>query len=171
LRLVLGLERDSLVVAVANGLAEAVAVSPAAAGPESAASTRALLEQGEEGAVPPSRLRPEDFDPYSSAPRSWRERDADLRLVGIIADSDGTVLVPGREAPTGSVLTWVRDHVYPAAAVTDMAVVQLDRGGRHFGQVAAGEEIGIGDRVRLVPRRLHEGGDVVQYFWKVAPCR
>ena len=29
----------------------------------------------------------------------------------------------------------------------------------------------IGDRVELVPRRLHEGGDVIQYFWKVKPCR
>jgi uncharacterized OB-fold protein len=37
--------------------------------------------------------------------------------------------------------------------------------------VAAGEEVEIGREVRLVPRRLHSGGGLVQYFWKVSPCR
>jgi hypothetical protein len=170
MRMLLGLDRDSLVVAIANGLVEGIEVRPGEGAPEAVAAARAALDGGEEGAVPAPRLRPEDFAPYSSAPRSWRERDADLRLAGIVADDDERP-VPGRSAPTGSVVTWVRDHVYPAAPVTDMAVVQLDGGGRHFGQVAAGEEVGIGDRVQLLPRRLHEGGDVVQYFWKVAPCR
>jgi uncharacterized OB-fold protein len=52
-----------------------------------------------------------------------------------------------------------------------MVAVDLPSGSRFFGQVAAGETIAIGDRVRLVPRRLHSGGEMVQYFWKAEPCR
>jgi uncharacterized OB-fold protein len=52
-----------------------------------------------------------------------------------------------------------------------MAVVAIDEGGRFYGQLVPWGEAGVGDRVRLVPRVLHRGGDVVQYFWKVEPCR
>ena len=170
LRILLGLDEDLFAVAIADGLAESIAVSPGPAAGEGIALARKAVESGVEGPLPSRRNPPEDFAPFNSPPRAWRERDVDLRLAGIANRGDGEP-VPGRRAPTGTVITWVRDHVYPAAPVTDMAVVQLDDGGRHFGQVAAGEEVGIGDRVQLVPRRLHEGGDVVQYFWKVAPCR
>ena len=34
-------------------------------------------------------------------------------------------------------------------------------------QVVPSASVEIGDRVRLVPRRLHLGGGAVQYFWKV----
>jgi uncharacterized OB-fold protein len=64
-----------------------------------------------------------------------------------------------------------RDHVYPDAAVTTMAVVAIEGGGRFYGQAIPSAEVAVGDRVRLVPRVLHRGGDVVQYFWKVEPCR
>ena len=49
-----------------------------------------------------------------------------------------------------------------------MAVVELDGGGRFYGQVVPSARVAIGDRVRLVPRRLHDGGGAAQYFWKVA---
>jgi uncharacterized OB-fold protein len=48
-----------------------------------------------------------------------------------------------------------------------MAVVELDGGARFYGQVVPSGTVEIGQRVRLVPRRLHLGGDAVQYFWKV----
>jgi uncharacterized OB-fold protein len=61
--------------------------------------------------------------------------------------------------------------VYPGADTVDMAVVGLTDGSRFYGQVTAGEEIEIDQEVRLVPRRLHEGGGVAQYFWKVKACQ
>jgi uncharacterized OB-fold protein len=61
--------------------------------------------------------------------------------------------------------------VYPAAAVTEMVAVSIDGGGRFFGQVTMGDHVEIDDRVELVPRRLHHGGGVVQYFWKAKPCQ
>ncbi|MCW2993994.1 MAG: hypothetical protein JWQ18_1489, partial [Conexibacter sp.] len=143
---------------------------PTAAGAEAAAAARALLEAPalREIAAPAPAAVPADFHPYHSIPRSWRERGADLRLEGILPPG---APVPGRSNPTGTVVTWTADRVYPAAPVTGMAIVDVDGGGRFFGQVCAGEEVEIGSRIRLVPRRLHSGGDVVQYFWKVSPCR
>jgi uncharacterized OB-fold protein len=70
---------------------------------------------------------------------------------------------------SGTVVTETRDHVYPAGKVTGMAVVELDGGGRFYGQVVPSARVAIGDRVRLVPRRLHDAGGAAQYFWKVAP--
>jgi hypothetical protein len=174
LRLVCGLDAPSYVLAVAGGMADHILVEPQAAGPEIAA---AALRDVQDGGRPLERapLRPDppkDFTPFVSIARAWRERGVDLRLEGILDPrADGTPRVPARDASTGTVLTWVRDHVYPAAKLTDMAVVDIDDGGRFYGQVAAGEEIAIGDQVRLVPRRLFEGGGMVQYFWKVAACR
>jgi uncharacterized OB-fold protein len=71
---------------------------------------------------------------------------------------------------TGKVITEARDHVYPGGAVTGMAVVEMDGGGRFYGQVIPSETVAVGDRVRLVPRVLHCGGGVIQYFWKVSRC-
>ena len=51
-----------------------------------------------------------------------------------------------------------------------MAVVTLEDGARFYGQVAAGDAVEIGQEIRLVPRRLHAGGGLVQYYWKVASC-
>jgi uncharacterized OB-fold protein len=48
-----------------------------------------------------------------------------------------------------------------------MAVVDLDGGGRFYGQVVPSATVEIGTRVRLVPRRLHDGGGAAQYFWKI----
>ncbi len=70
---------------------------------------------------------------------------------------------------SGTVFTQTRDHVYPLGGPQSMAVVSLDGGGRFYGQVIDGMDVVIGDRVSLVLRRLHLGGGVPQYFWKVAP--
>lgn len=167
LRMVCSLDRRHRALALAGGMGDAVLVAP---GPGAQVAVRSVESRlAAEGCVidrlPSSP--PTDFDPYYSVPRSWRERATDLRLEGILpADSSA----PGREPQVGTVLTWVRDHVYPAQPVTDMAVVELDGGSRFFGQVAVGQSVTIGDRVTLVPRRLHEGGGIAQYFWKVASC-
>jgi hypothetical protein len=174
MRLVCALDAPSYVMAVAGGMADYVRVEPQAAGAEVAAAALRDVEEGgrQVDRAPLAGEPPGDFTPFVSIARAWRERGMDLRLEGIIDPAaDGTPRVPAREDATGTVVTWVRDHVYPGAKLTDMAVVDVDGGGRFYGQVASGEEVAIGDQVRLVPRRLFEGDGMVQYFWKVAACR
>ena len=182
-RLVLDLGRAQVVVAGAGGLAEAVASEPAAGADDVAARARAVL------AAPRSDTPPEPVDwsqltPYASGPRSWRERSQDLRLEGRRCGGCGRVLFPppptcphcgSRElvpellARAGTVVTETRDRAYPVSRSTGMAVVELDGGGRFYAQVIPSARVEIGDRVRIVPRRLHDGGAAAQYFWKLAP--
>jgi hypothetical protein len=178
LRLLLSLNGPAMLIAASGGFGDACLVEP---GDDAADLAAAVEEQVAAGREVPSIPPPPGqagFDPYVSAPRAWRERGQDLRLEGVVRD--GKVLYPppaGVEgerralARTGSVLTCTRDHVYPGADTLQMAVVALDDGARFYGQVVAGEEVEIGQSVRLVPRRLHVGGGLVQYFWKVSPCR
>jgi hydroxymethylglutaryl-CoA synthase len=185
LRLVCGLDAPRVVLAAAGGLADSLTVIPAPAADATAASLRARAAGGVDRDTPVPAPSGEGFEPYSSGPRAWRERGQDLRLEGVRygerlffpppaappaddPDATGEVVALAR---TGTVLTQTRDHVYPGGDVTGMAVLDLDDGARFYGQVIMGEQVDIGDRVRLVPRRLHEGGGVVQYFWKAAPCR
>jgi uncharacterized OB-fold protein len=183
LRIACGLDGESLVVAVAGGIGESVRVRP-----EPDADSRSVVERALGGAdrdAPVAVPSGAGFDPYASGPRAWRERGQDLRLEGVrygehLCYPPPAAAPPGHadDAPvvtplarTGTVLTHARDHVYPGGEVTQMVVLDLDDGARFYCQMATGEEAEIGDRVRLVPRRLHQGGGVVQYFWKAAPCR
>ncbi len=74
-----------------------------------------------------------------------------------------------RLARTGRVVTFTRDHVYPLGGPMSMTVVDLDGGGRFYGQTAGDVPLEIGMGVRLVPRVLHRGGGLPHYFWKVVP--
>jgi hydroxymethylglutaryl-CoA synthase len=178
LRLLLSLHGPAMLVAASGGLGDSCFVEPSDDAAELAAAVEEQIAGGREvPSIPPPPAQA-GFDPYVSGPRAWRERGQDLRLEGVVRD--GRVLYPppagieGERRPLarrGSVLTCTRDHVYPGADTLQMAVVALDDGARFYGQVAAGEEVEIGQKVRLVPRRLHSGGGLVQYFWKVSPCR
>jgi hypothetical protein len=157
---------------MSNGLGEAVHVQPSPGAATLAEGVREAAEHGgREADRPIADPTAADFDPYASGPRAWRDRDVDLRLRGIVGPPDGLSPVPGRRAPEGVVIARTEDHVYPAAKVTGLATATMDDGGQFYGQVAIGEQVAIGDRIRLVPRRLHHGGGMVQYFWKVTPCR
>jgi hydroxymethylglutaryl-CoA synthase len=178
LRLMLSLHGPAMLVAASGGLGDSCFVEPSDDAAELAAAVEEQIAGGRDVASitpPPAQA---GFDPYMSGPRAWRERGQDLRLEGVVRD--GRVLYPppagieGERRPLarrGRVLTCTRDHVYPGADTLQMAVVALADGSRFYGQVAAGEEVEIGREVRLVPRRLHSGGGLVQYFWKVSPCR
>jgi uncharacterized OB-fold protein len=74
-----------------------------------------------------------------------------------------------RLARTGTVLTHSLDALYAAPDATHMVVVELDGGGRFYGQAARGcaPLLDIDDPCRLVLRRLHSGGGLPHYFWKV----
>ncbi|MCY4622797.1 MAG: OB-fold domain-containing protein [bacterium] len=119
------------------------------------------------------------FTPYSSQAMAYRERSQTFRLLAARNTETGGVVFPpppaassaGFEpfhlARTGTVVTFARDHMFPLGGPLSMAVVELDGGGRFYGQVADRLEVEIGDRVELVLRRLHDGGDVPNYFWKI----
>ena len=129
----------------------------------------------------PSPVDLDDLHPYASEPRAWRERRADLRLEAVRDPATGETFfppiprTPGRRldtvrlARTGTVVTFTRDHVYPLGGPMSMTVVDLDGGGRFFGQTAGDLALEIGMKVRLVPRLLHRGGGLPHYFWKVVP--
>jgi uncharacterized OB-fold protein len=182
LRLLLGLEKSGYVVATAGGLVDAVRHEPKEGAAELAARTLAEVEGGMDVKSEPPRPELVGIDMWSSAPRAWRERGQDLRLEGIEVDGrkvypppaavgGATSGTPFRLSRDGTVLTQTVDRVYPLGSETGMAMVDLDDGVRFYGMVIAGEKVEIGNRVRLVPRRMHTGGGVAQYFWKVAPCR
>ncbi len=69
----------------------------------------------------------------------------------------------------GRVFTFTHEHYVPTPTPpVTMAVVDLDGGGRILVQFAdtPPDEVKAGARVRLVPRRLHMGGGVPNYYWK-----
>jgi uncharacterized OB-fold protein len=182
-RILLALKAGGPVVAAGNGLAEALAVRPGPGADALAAAARAALEAPRR-TEPPEGVDWSRLSPYQSSPRAWRERGQELRLEGMRCGGCGRLvypqrptcpecgsreLAPERLARAGTVVTETRDHAYPAGKVTGMAVVDLDGGGRFYGQVVPSARVRIGDRVRLVPRRLHDGAGMAQYFWKVRP--
>jgi uncharacterized OB-fold protein len=182
-RLLVGLGSGARLVAGASGRVEELDVEPLDGAGTVADAAWKVLERERRDEAP----APVDWSalaPYQSAPRAWRERGQDLRLEGLRCASCGRLVYPQRPTcpacqsreltverlpRSGTVVTETRDHVYPAGKVTGMAVVELDGGGRFYGQVVPSARVAIGDRVRLVPRRLHDGGGAAQYFWKVAP--
>lgn len=173
---------DEIPAAVsAGGITHTFRFVAAADAPARAAQALRALELGIDGPVPKGPDL-DAFDPYTSQPRAWRERGMDLRLEGLRDPATGEVLFPApppssttahlepfRLGRSGRVFTFTRDHVFPFGAPLTMAVVELDGGGRFFGQVVDGQDVEIGQDVDLVLRRLHSGGGMPQYFWKISP--
>jgi uncharacterized OB-fold protein len=168
-----------LATASAGGVSHGLRFEAGPDMPAVAMRARANLEAGTES--PPPQAPDEDaFDPFTSQAGSRRERGATYRLEARRDPATGEViyppppaaiaahLEPTRLARTGTVLTFARDHVFPMGGPLTMAVVSLDGGGRFYGQVAGGGTVAIGDRVQLVLRRLHSGGGLPHYFWKVS---
>jgi uncharacterized OB-fold protein len=179
---VLGLDAPQTILAAAGGLAEALRVEPGdGAGGILERARAAVARPRDDGKA--QAIDWDGIDPYTSGPRSWRERGQDLRLEGGRCGSCGRLVFPyparcphcgsadlstERLARTGVVVTETRDHAFPMSRSTQMAVVDLDGGARFYGQVVPSGSVAAGQRVSLVPRRLHTGGGAVQYFWKVS---
>ncbi|HEY0410460.1 MAG TPA: OB-fold domain-containing protein, partial [Candidatus Dormibacteraeota bacterium] len=133
------------------------------------------------------RIGAEPLSPYTSAALLWREGGDELRLRGsecpacgwfayprrpLCPACGGRDLVDRRLRRRGAVVTWTEDHVFPSPEPpTVMAVAEMEGGGRFCGQMAGSAPGGLrtGLPVRLVLRRLHEGGGIVHYFWKLLP--
>ena len=169
-----------MVASSAGGITRSVKFTAGSGFP--AAAKRAIDEtQGGLEGGPPEEPDESVFDPYMSQPTAYRERAQTYRLEAARDPASGEVIFPAPPAPsraglevfhlgrTGKVVTFARDHVYPLGSPLTMAAVDLDGGGRFFGQVVDGLHVDIGDSVELVLRRLHQGGGVPNYFWKIQP--
>lgn len=77
-------------------------------------------------------------------------------------------------ARTGRIYTYTLDYLNPGPIQPlIMGVADLHDGSRFYGQMTdvKPDEVRVGMEVVLVLRRLHEGGDFVNYFWKLKPRR
>jgi 3-hydroxy-3-methylglutaryl CoA synthase/uncharacterized OB-fold protein len=131
--------------------------------------------------------------PASSPLIEWREQAQDIRLHGSKCRACGTVQYPmarvcincqARDqmdrvplARRGTVFTFTVDELAAdnnpgvGEGPVPMAVVDLEDGARIFVQVAdlPPYDTRVGMEVELVFRRLHEGGDYINYYWKARP--
>ncbi len=118
----------------------------------------------------------------------WKELRQDVRLYGSRCEVCGLVQYPQARVcigcraqdrtveqklgKRGTVFTFTIDHLASAlVSPLAMVVVDLDGGGRLYLQatdVAPGE-VRVGARMALTFRRLHEGGENRNYFWKARP--
>lgn len=127
---------------------------------------------------------PEGTGIWTSPAKLRREAPELLRLTGHRDAGTGAVAFPyswshdglgsGTTEPvplarTGSVLSHNLDRLFAPGRDVQMIVVELDGGGRFFGQSVAAPRrwAEVGDRVRLLLRRLHSGNGLPHYFWKV----
>jgi hydroxymethylglutaryl-CoA synthase len=130
----------------------------------------------------------ENLVPYSTPVYVWREKEANIRLVGQRCKKCQAVQFPHRHICTncrsreeleptplermGTIFTFTHDYVFPNEfGPVTMVVIDLDGGGRIFTQMTDYDPsyVKIGDRVRLSFRKLHEGGGYPNYFWKAVP--
>ena len=130
----------------------------------------------------------EEIVPFSPYPLVWREQHTNMALYGARCNKCGTFAFPParvckncdarddftREklARTGTVYTFVKDHLYPNAdPPTVMMSTDMDGGGRLYAQLtdAPADSAAVGMRVELCWRRLHRGGGRINYFWKFRP--
>lgn len=120
----------------------------------------------------------------------FKELKQDVRLYGSRCRSCGTVQYPlahvciqckAREQledvklqRRGTVFTFTVDHLIANLEhPLPMAVVDLEGGGRLYLQVTdfLDHEVQVGAPMVLTYRRLHEGGNNYNYFWKARPPR
>lgn len=170
--------RDMVVASSAGGISHAVRITTGSRFADIRQQAVDEISGGLRGKRPAD---PDEstFSPFSSHAMAYRERSQTFRLLAARNTETGEVVFPpppaassaGFEpyhlARSGTVVTFARDHVFPFGGPLSMAVVELDGGGRFYGQVADRLEVEIGDRVELVLRRLHDGGNVPNYFWKI----
>jgi uncharacterized OB-fold protein len=124
---------------------------------------------------------------FTALPVMEREERQDLRLYGQRCSACGAVQYPrrrvcwqcsGKELPDhrlsrrGRVFTFTKDHLVPSPdPPTVMVAADLDGGGRFYTQLTDGDPdaVTFDLPVELTFRRFHEGGGLVNYFWKFRP--
>ena len=124
---------------------------------------------------------------FTGLPVLQREADQDLRLRGQRCRGCAAVQYPRRRvcwrcsgtefaehalARRGRIFTFTRDHLVPTPdPPTVMAAADLEDGARFYTQVTDCDAatVAVDLPVELTFRRFHEGGDLVNYFWKFRP--
>jgi len=125
------------------------------------------------------------YDAFSSLPLLWRENRQNMRLYGVKCQHCNTVHFPQRRvchacgtkdgmdpyklSRRGTIFTYTNDYLYlNPDPPSSLAAIDLEGGGRFFGQVtdADPEDIKIGQEVELSFRKIHDGQDIPNYFWK-----
>jgi 3-hydroxy-3-methylglutaryl CoA synthase len=124
---------------------------------------------------------------FTGLPVLQREELQDLRLYGqrcaacgavqyprrhVCWQCSGTAFADHRLARRGRVFTFTRDHLVPSPdPPTAMVAADLEGGGRFYTQMTDCDPatVTIGMPVELTFRRFHEGGALVNYFWKFRP--
>lgn len=125
---------------------------------------------------------------FSSVPAMVREERQNFRLYGQRCADCGAVSYPRRHlcwqcssnrlsdhrlSRQGRVFTFTRDHLVPNPdPPTVMVAADLEGGGRFYAQLTDADPaaVAIDMPVELTFRRLHEGDDYVNYFWKFRPA-
>lgn len=125
---------------------------------------------------------------FSSVPTMVREERQNFRLYGQKCRDCGAVSYPRRHlcwqcsssaldehkiARRGHVFTFTKDHLVPNPdPPTVMVSADLEGGGRFFAQLTDCDPASVGFEmpVELCFRRIHEGEDYVNYFWKFRPA-
>lgn len=125
---------------------------------------------------------------FSSVPTMVREERQNFRLYGQKCRDCGAVSYPRRHlcwkcsssqlddhkiSRRGRVFTFTKDHLVPNPdPPTVMVSADLEGGGRFFAQLTDCDPAAVGFEmpVELTFRRIHEGEDYVNYFWKFRPA-
>lgn len=130
----------------------------------------------------------EELAPEASPVLSWREREDILHLSGQRCTVCSAIQFPRRRIcwkcrakdsfvdfpleRSGRVYTFTADYLYPNPfGATIMAVIDVTGGGRLYTQMTdcSRDDVHIGVPVELCLRRLHQGGEFNNYFWKARP--
>jgi hydroxymethylglutaryl-CoA synthase len=124
---------------------------------------------------------------FTALPVMQREEAQDLRLHGQRCQACGAVQYPRRHAcwrcagkalgehalaRRGRIFTFTRDHLVPSPdPPTVMAAADLEDGARFYTQMTDCDPaaVALDMPVELTFRRFHEGGELVNYFWKLRP--
>jgi len=125
---------------------------------------------------------------FSSVPTMVREERQNFRLYGQKCEDCGAVSYPRRHlcwqcsssrlgehriARRGRVFTFTKDHLVPNPdPPTVMVSADLEGGGRFYAQLTDCDPATVAFEmpVELCFRRLHEGEEYVNYFWKFRPA-
>ncbi len=125
---------------------------------------------------------------FSSLPTMAREERQNLRLYGQKCGECGAVSYPRRHlcwkcssknlsdyklSRRGKVFTFTKDHLVPSPdPPTVMVAADLEGGGRFYAQLTDCDpaQVTFDMPVELTFRRIHEGEELVNYFWKFRPA-
>lgn len=125
---------------------------------------------------------------FASVPTMVREERQNLRLYGQRCAACGAVSYPRRHlcwqcssdrlvdhrlGRRGRVFTFAKDHLVPSPdPPTVMVSADLEGGGRFYAQLTDADpaRVDFDMPVELTLRRIHEGEDIVHYFWKFRPA-